>query len=144
MFWRDNMEVSNTKTANCSKQYLTIEIVFFIHLLANPGYLFLWHIALYYFHKWRWLLDFFLLFKKKHCFSLLVSHVLLPVICCSVMLLMFQSSRNCKCYFFSWIFHDLKLLNSSPVEYYLNSAMFCLWGTQLNSSFLHSKNYSLQ
>lgn len=40
------MEVSNTKTANWSKQFLTIEIMFLINLLGNPENLFLWHEAL--------------------------------------------------------------------------------------------------
>lgn len=63
--------------------------------------------------------------KKRHCSILLVSHVLLPVIYCSIMLLMFQFSRNFKCYFSSWLFHNSELFHSVPVEPYLNFAV-CL------------------
>lgn len=133
------MEVSNSKTAKWSKQFLTIEIMFLINLLGNPKNLVfvaqsivvsqMEMITTVKNMKWA---------KKVHCFIPLVSHVLLPVICCSVMLLMFQSSRNSKCYFSSWLFNNLKLLNSSPEESYLNSDVSFRWGTQPNSCTLRT------
>lgn len=127
------MKVSNMKTALLVG--LTTDIMFFLLIRKSLVSFFVAHNILL-LSQMEMITS--LKKKKRHCCILLVSHVLLPVICGSAMLLVFQFLRNCKCYFSSWLFHDLKLLNASPVESYLNSAVSFLWGTQLNSTIPYS------